>query len=147
MAYILQAPVFASFEEVKESFFFSIWVFLRNHLRITRLQGKGESISLTPHYHFHPLHRHFDISRVITAESSPLHIGSSRTRAPSTFRFRAQVDKNSAIFRQWESENEFEAKVALLKGIYHFKTLDYLLITEKLSWGHSSYHLCKMASL
>ena len=35
--------------------------------------------SLTPHYHFHPLHRHLDISWVITAESSPLHIASSRT--------------------------------------------------------------------
>ena len=61
-------------------FFFSIWVFFHDHSRITGLQGKGESISLTPHYHFHPLHRHLDISRAITAESSPLHIASSRTR-------------------------------------------------------------------
>ena len=38
------------------------------------MQGKGEGISLTPHYHFHPLHRHFDISRAITTESSPLYI-------------------------------------------------------------------------
>ena len=42
--------------------------------------GKGKGISLTPHYHFHPFHRHLDISRAITAESSPLHIGSSRTQ-------------------------------------------------------------------
>ena len=61
-------------------FFFSICVFFHNHSRTTGLQGKGEGISLTPHYHFHPLHRHLDISRAITAESSPLHIGSSRTR-------------------------------------------------------------------
>ena len=61
-------------------FFFSIWVFFHDHSRITGLQGKGEGISLTPHYHFHPLHRHLDISRAITAESSPLHIASSRTR-------------------------------------------------------------------
>ena len=47
----------------------------------TRLQGKGEGISLTPYYHFHPLHRHVDISRAINAESSLLHIGSSRSRA------------------------------------------------------------------
>ena len=60
--------------------FFSIWVFFHDHSRITGLQGKGEGISLTPHYHFHPLHRHLDISRAITAESSPLHIASSRTR-------------------------------------------------------------------
>ena len=61
-------------------FFFSIWVFFHDHSRITGLQGKGEGISLTPHYQFHPLHRHLDISRVITAGSSPLHIASSRTR-------------------------------------------------------------------
>ena len=59
---------------------FSILVFFHEHSRITGLQGKGEGISLTPHYHFHPLHRHLDISRAITAESSPLHIASSRTR-------------------------------------------------------------------
>ena len=60
-------------------FFFSIWVFFHEHSQITGLQGKGEGISLTPHYHFHPLHRHLDISRVITAESSTLHIASSWT--------------------------------------------------------------------
>ena len=58
-------------------FFFSIWVFFYEH---SGLQSKGEGISLTPHYHFHPLHRHLDISRAITAESSPLHIASSRSR-------------------------------------------------------------------
>ena len=36
--------------------------FFHKHSRITGLQGKGEGISLTPHYHFHPLHRHLDIS-------------------------------------------------------------------------------------
>ena len=60
---------------------FSIWVFFHEHSRITGLQGKGEGISLTPHYHFHPSHRHLDISRTITAESSPLHIASSCTLA------------------------------------------------------------------
>ena len=61
-------------------YYFSICVFFHNHSRIAGLQGKGEGISLTPHYRFHPLHRHLDISRTITAESSLLHIGSSRTR-------------------------------------------------------------------
>ena len=60
-------------------FFFSISVFFHNHSRITGLQGKVEDISLTPHYQFHPLHRNLDISWAITAESSPLHTGSSRT--------------------------------------------------------------------
>ena len=39
-------------------------------------QGKREDISLTNNFHFHPLHRHFDVSQVITAENSPLHIAS-----------------------------------------------------------------------
>ena len=43
-------------------------------------RGRGEGISLTPHCHFHPFNRHLDISRAITAESSPLHIASTRTR-------------------------------------------------------------------
>ena len=59
--------------------FFSIWVFFYEHSRITGLQVKGEGISLTPQYHFHPLHKHLDISQAITAESSPLHLASSRT--------------------------------------------------------------------
>ena len=61
-------------------FFFSIWVFFHEHSRFTGKQGKGEGIYLTPLYHFHPLHRHLDISRAITAGSSPLHIAGSRTR-------------------------------------------------------------------
>ena len=61
-------------------FFFSIWVFFHEHSWITGLQGKGEGIPLTPHYHFHMLHRHLDISWAITGESSPFHIASSQTR-------------------------------------------------------------------
>ena len=69
-----------SLEHITFFLFFFIWVFFHVHSRITGLQGKGEGISLTPHYHFHSLHRHLDISWAITAESSPLHIPSSRTR-------------------------------------------------------------------
>ena len=61
-------------------FFFLSGFFFDEHSRIIGLQGKGEGISLTPHYHFHPPHRHLDISRAITAESSPPHIGSTGTR-------------------------------------------------------------------
>ena len=75
----------------KATFFF-IWVFFHNHSRITGYQGKGEGISLTPHYHHHPLHRHLDISQAITAESSPLHISSSRTWTGNLW-FSAQVAK------------------------------------------------------
>ena len=62
-------------------FFFSIWVFFHEHSRFTGQQGKGEGIYLTPLYHFHPLHRHLDISQAITADRSPLHIAGSRTRS------------------------------------------------------------------
>ena len=41
---------------------------------------KGEDISLTPLYHFHPLHRGRNIGWAITPEGSPLHIGSRSTR-------------------------------------------------------------------
>ena len=61
-------------------YFFSIWVSIREHSQITGPHEKGEGISLTPHYRFQPLHRHLNITEVITAESSPLHISSSRTR-------------------------------------------------------------------
>ena len=76
-------------------FFFSVWVFFQEHSRFTGHQGKGEDIYLTPLYHFHPLHRPLDINRVIAADSSPLPIASSWTRAgqlePGTLGFRAQV--------------------------------------------------------
>ena len=60
--------------------FFSIWVFFQEHSRFPGQQGKKVAISSSPLYHFHSLHRHLDIRLAITAESSPLHIGSSRTR-------------------------------------------------------------------
>ena len=62
-------------------FFFSIWLFLHDHSWITGLKGKGDGISLIPYYHFHLLHRHLDISREITTDSSPLRLGSSRTES------------------------------------------------------------------
>ena len=70
---------------------FSVSVFFHDHLRITGLQEKGRGISLTPLYHFHPLHRHLNISRVTTAERSPLHIACDPTKTenpwfPSTSR-------------------------------------------------------------
>ena len=69
--------------------FFLSGFFFHNHFlsqqsnhRTAGEGGTGEGgISLTPQYHFHQLHSHLDISRATAAESSPLHIGSSRTRA------------------------------------------------------------------
>ena len=65
--------------------FFSIWVFFHEHSQFTGQQGKGEGIYLISLYHFHPLHRRLDISRGITAGSSPLHIASSWTRTGNLF--------------------------------------------------------------
>ena len=59
-------------------FFFNLG-FLSRTFKIHRAAGEGEAISLSPLYHFHPLHRHFNISRAIIAESSPLHIATSWT--------------------------------------------------------------------
>ena len=70
--------------------FFSMWVFFHKHSLITGLQGKGEGIYLSSHLYFHPLHRHLEISRGITAGGWPLRIASSRTWT-GTFGFRAQV--------------------------------------------------------
>ena len=61
-------------------FFFFFFLDLGFISRTLTMQGKGEGIYLTPLYHFHPLHRHLDISWVITTESSPLHIAGSWTR-------------------------------------------------------------------
>ena len=55
---------------------FLVWVFFHEHPRFNGQQEKGKAIPLTPLYHFHPLHRHFDRGRAITAESSTLHIAS-----------------------------------------------------------------------
>ena len=63
-----------------EGFFFFYRGFLSRPFTNHSTAGEGRRHFLTPHYHLHPLHRHLDISRLITAESSPLHICSSRTR-------------------------------------------------------------------
>ena len=49
-------------------FFFLYLGSFQEHSRFIGQQGKGEGIYLTPLYHFHPLHRHFNVSRAITAE-------------------------------------------------------------------------------
>ena len=49
--------------------------FSANH----RTEGEGGGHFFNSSVQLHPLHRQLDISRAITAESSPLHIGSSRT--------------------------------------------------------------------
>ena len=69
---------FGILKTIYYNFFFYLG-FIYGHSPVTGQQIKGKGISLTPLYHFHPLHRHLDISRVITAESSPLNIASNLT--------------------------------------------------------------------
>ena len=57
------------------SLYIYIYIYIYINSQFTGQQGKEEALN-----HFHPVNRHLDISRVITAGSSPLHIGSSRTR-------------------------------------------------------------------
>ena len=64
-------------------FFFCLG-FLSRPFKNHRTAKERRGHSLTPLYDFHPLHKHLDISRAITTESSRLHIGSSRTRFIST---------------------------------------------------------------
>ena len=85
MVHYVKGAVFIS-EHLLKTFFFSIRVFF--HERFTGQQGKGEVISLSPLYYFHPLHRHLEIGRVIAAESSTRHIASSHTQS-GTFGFQA----------------------------------------------------------
>ena len=105
-------------------------VFVNEHSRITGLQGKGEGISLTPHYYFHPLHRHLDISRAITAESSPLHITCSWTQTgnlwfPSASHPSRHGRKHSK-YKKWLS-------MMILICIKQYLSKIWSLIHEKLS--------------
>ena len=69
----------------KKFFFFCVGFFFINIHESQYYRGRErEGISLTPLYHFHPLHRHLRISREIAGKSSPLHIASSRTRTGVT---------------------------------------------------------------
>ena len=43
--------------------------FLFSSTNIHESKDCREGISVTPHYHFHPIDRHLDISRAITAEN------------------------------------------------------------------------------
>ena len=76
--------------------------FISRTFRIQGHQVKGEAISLTLLYHFH---RPLDIYRAITADSSPLHIASSRTRTgniwfPSASRWPLSYVENNHCFRE-----------------------------------------------
>ena len=77
------------------------------HSRITGQQQKRGGISLTPLYHFHLLHRLLDISLVIIADKSSLHIASVLLTGfePATVGFRAQFANHlqyAISYAPWE---------------------------------------------
>ena len=65
-------------KKVQRSFFSNLGFLSRTFM--THGTAEEEEGYLFDSYHFNPLHRHLDISWVITAESSPLHIASSWTQ-------------------------------------------------------------------
>ena len=89
-------------------------VFFSETFTIHRTAGEGEAISLTPLYHCHPLHRHLDISRAITAESSPLHIASSRTGTGKLW-FSVLTTSLRALFKSINRFFKYWPKIELLQ--------------------------------
>ena len=90
--------------------------FFHKHWWFTGQQGKGETTSLTPLYHFYLLHRHLDISWVITAESLHLHITSSQTQTGNTKHKLLTIKK----WADWQISNK---NVLITKGkTNHYQT-------------------------
>ena len=86
--------------------FFLSGLFCHDYSRITGLQGKRESISITPHYHVYPLYRYLDAGWEITAEISPLHIASSGARTGNLW------------FPNWEPLVLLTTKLADLEKVF-----------------------------
>ena len=73
--------VFKVLERLNILFFFHLGILSQPFTNHRTAGEEGGHFFKELNYHFHPLHRHLDISRTITAERSALHIGSSPTRA------------------------------------------------------------------
>ena len=72
---------------------FFFWVFFHDHSGMRGLQEKEEGTSLTPQNHFHPLQRHLDISRAITAGRTP----GLKTRDPLVSERKSLITKLRAL--------------------------------------------------
>ena len=82
-------------------------------------------MSLTPLYHFHPLPKYLDISRVITAESSPMHIQLAAGLEPETFGYRAQVTSHQASLKLSENLNVQKVIRLILAPKFGYYRLHY----------------------
>ena len=68
------------------------------------------AITLTSFYHFHPPHRHLDVSRAITEKSSSLHIASGSTRT-------TKIWFPNAVANHWEPTELSNLKEKVVKPI------------------------------
>ena len=59
---------------LEAKFCFSTWVFFHEYWRFTGQLEKRDTISLSPLYHFHLVHRHLGISQEIIAKNSTLYL-------------------------------------------------------------------------
>ena len=109
-------------------FVFSIWIFFSRTFTNHWTAGEREGISLTPHYHFHLLHRHLDISRSITAESSPLHIANSRTQTENLWLASCARKAIVVIMITWVQCNDINY---FWLRVYSLKTFSKVIRNDK----------------
>ena len=69
-----------------------------------RTAGKGGGHFINSSLPLPPLHKHLDISRAITAESSPLHKACQPDSNKGTFGFRAQVANRCFLTKETKKQ-------------------------------------------
>ena len=116
--------------------------FLSRTFTIHRQQRRN-AISLTPLYHFHPLHRHLDICRTITAESSPQQPSLNREPLVSerkllTTKLRATILRLPCLVWSWDRRCELPLQKKLEQW-YHHCTFDFFISTTYIFSSHNFY--------
>ena len=134
--------------------FFLIWIFFHEHSPITGMQAKGEGISLTPQYHFHPLHRHLHISWSITAEGVTQHIAGIEQLESN---WKHLVSDRKSLNRlkkfKWSLEGiQYDKLVSITKMLQTFlrKAFTVYFISKKSivnGCSHSSNHIFNIQHL
>ena len=92
-----------------------------------------KAISRYSFYHFHPLHRHFDIGQVTVAESLPLRIAGSRTRTGNLwtlefalFTLALVADVVRRMLKTWVALGNFSRVLLnLIKRLIYVKFKDF----------------------
>ena len=115
--------------------------FLSRTITFHRAAGNGEGIYLTPLYHFHPLHRHLDISRAIIAERSPLLKASSRTQTGNLWFPSASCWPLSFAYFLGLSREKLYSKIVFRYAQYLLNRKCFLTNFTKLKGEHMSLNL------